>query len=186
MKKAHSNPKSLKWIITLAIMIVVSIIAVVATVGITKLASNGAGEEVNISVSKTTPLSVKENELNVTGVEKGFDAQGNLVAYVVKTSTVGYNADVPIELASTISADGKYIVGIDVLKQEETEYLGVRIQTDEFKNQFKGIKAPAVSSASIEKGSKVDLLAKSTISSEAVLEGVNGATQYVNEFLIDE
>ena len=86
-------------------------------------------------------------------------------------------------MATTITADGKVVCGVDILKQEETEYLGVRIATDDFKNQFEGKKIPVVSSNGIEKGSKVDVIAKSTISSEAVITGVDNAAEYVTEFL---
>ena len=71
------------------------------------------------------------------------------------------------------------------MKQEETEYLGVRIQTDEFQNQFKGKKFPIAPSTSIEKGSKVDIIAKSTISSQAVIDGVNNSSKYYQEFLAE-
>ena len=93
---------------------------------------------------------------------------------------------VPIELETTITADGSVVCSVDVLKQEETEYLGVRIETDDFKNQFKGRKLPIVSSNSIEKGAKVDVIAKSTISSQAVIDGVNNATNYLNTFILEK
>lgn len=187
-KQAHYNPNSKKWIISLVIMIIVSALVVVASIGITNAhdkANNQPNEEANITINMTTPLSVKDNEYNVTGVEKAFDAQGNFVAYVIKTSNVGYNAEVPIELATTITKDGKYVCGIDIIKQEETEYLGVRIQTDEFKNQFNSKKLPVASSNGIEKGSKIDILSKSTISSEAVINGVNNSSKYLQEFLAE-
>ena len=82
-------------------------------------------------------------------------------------------------MTATITADGQYVVGIDILKQEETEYLGVRIQGDDFKNQFKGRLLPVVSSVGNDKGSNIDVLAKSTISSEAVINGVSNAVEYL-------
>lgn len=125
------------------------------------------------------------HDLNVTGVENAFDSKGNLIGYVVKTATTGYNADVPIETATTITKDGKIVVGINILKQEETEYLGVRIQQDSFKNQFNGKKLPIADSSTVEKGSKVDIIAKSTISSKAVIDAVNNASEYVNTYLAE-
>lgn len=90
--------------------------------------------DVGFTIAKTIPAAVQENELGVTGVERAFDSQNNVVAYVVKGTTTGYNAEAPIEMATTITADGKVVCGIDIIKQEETEYLGVRIATDDFKN----------------------------------------------------
>ena len=186
-KQAHYNPNSKKWIISFVIMIIVSVGVVLGTIGITNAIDkkNNTPVDTGFTINMTTPLAVKDNEYNVTGVEKAFDTQGNLVAYVIKTSNIGYNAEVPIELATTITKDGKYVCGIDVIKQEETEYLGVRIQTDEFKNQFIGRKLPVASSNSIEKGSKIDILSKSTISSEAVINGVNNSSKYLQEFLAE-
>ncbi len=184
-KKAHYNPKSLKWLISLAIMIVFSIGVVVGTILINKAVSekNSQPVEVDFTISSIIPIAVKENELNVTGVEKALDDKGNIVAYVIKHQTIGYNQEVPIEMASTISADAKIICGIEILKQEETEYLGVRINEEGFRNQFNGRKLPLKSASSLKKGSSVDLIARSTISSQAVIDGVNNAQEYVETYL---
>lgn len=187
--KAHFNPKSKRQIITFIIMLIVSIILVIASASLAKTITEKGKKPADLdgfNVNITTPIAVKENELNVTGVENAFDDKGNLVGYVIKTETTGYNAEVPIETATTITKDGKYVAGIDILKQQETEYLGVRIQTDDFKNQFKSRKLPVASSSTIEKGSKVDVLAKSTISSEAVIDAVNNASEYVNTYLAEK
>lgn len=185
--KAHYNPKSNKQIISLIIMIIVTVALIFASVSLAKVISekSKASAEIDFSVNITTPIAVKENDLNVTGVENAFDSKGNLIGYVVKTATTGYNADVPIETATTITKDGKIVVGINILKQEETEYLGVRIQQDSFKNQFNGKKLPIADSSTVEKGSKVDIIAKSTISSKAVIDAVNNASEYVNTYLAE-
>ena len=187
-KQAHYNPNSKKCIISFVIMVIFSIGVVLGTIGITNAIDkkNNTPIDTGVTINMTTPLAVKDNEYNVTGVEKAFDTQGNFVAYVIKTSNIGYNAEVPIELETTITADGSVVCSVDVLKQEETEYLGVRIETDDFKNQFKGRKLPIVSSNSIEKGAKVDVIAKSTISSQAVIDGVNNATNYLNTFVLEK
>lgn len=188
-KNAHFNPKSKRQILSLLIMIIIAIAVVFASVSIAKANNekqNATQDLSSFNINITTPIAVKENELNVTGIENAFDNSGNLIGYVVKTKTTGYNAEVPIETATTITKDGKYVVSIDILKQEETEYLGVRIQQDSFKNQFSGKKLPVVSSNSIEKGSKVDVIAKSTISSQAVIEAVDNASEYVNTFVIEK
>ncbi len=185
--KAHFNPKSKKQIITFIIMLIVSIIIVVASAFLSKTITEKEKQTANLdsfNVNITTPIAVKDNDFNVTGVENAFDKKGNLVGYVIKTKTTGYNAEVPIETATTVTKDGKYVVGIDILKQEETEYLGVRIQTDDFKNQFKSRKLPVASSSTIEKGSKVDVIAKSTLSSDAVITAVNDAGEYAKTYLV--
>lgn len=186
-QKAHYNPKSTKQIISLIIMLVVSVAVVFGSIAIKNAVDKKNNESVDVgfTIEKTIPAAVQKNELGVTGVEKAFDSQNNVVAYVVKGTTTGYNAEAPIEMATTITADGKVVCGIDIIKQEETEYLGVRIATDDFKNQFTDKKLPVSSSNSIEKGSKIDVIAKSTISSQAVIDGVDNAAEYVKTFLVE-
>lgn len=183
--QAHYNPKSLKWLISLAVMIVLSVGVVVGTIAINKAVTekNNQPVDINFEIASTLPVSLSQNELNITSIEKAFDANGNMVAYVVNGTVIGYNQEVPIELSTVITPDASVVCGVEVLKQEETEYLGVRIQTDEFQNQFKGKKLPVKNASSLTKGSSIDMLAKSTISSQAVVDGVNNAKTYVETFL---
>lgn len=184
--KAHFNPKSLKWIISLVVMIVLSAGVIFATISADNLANKKYREiydlSYNVASSENVALvSASAGEYGITAVEKQLDASGNVIGFLVSGTTVGYNAEVPIEMTTTITADGQYVVGVDILKQEETEYLGVRIQGDDFKNQFKGRLLPVVSSVGNDKGSNIDVLAKSTISSEAVINGVSNAVEYLKE-----
>lgn len=183
--KAHYNPKSKRQLVSFVIMLVLSVAVVFGSITIKNAVDekNNGTVDVNFTISKSVPVSVKDNELGVTAVEEVYNDKNEVVAYVINGTTVGYNAESPIEMATTITADGKVVCGVDIIKQEETEYLGVRIATDDFKNQFEGKKIPVVSSNGIEKGSKVDVIAKSTISSEAVINGVDNAAEYVTEFL---
>ena len=182
--KAHFNPKSLKWIISLVVMIVLSAGVIFSTISADNLANKKYREiydlSYNVASSESVALvSASAGEYGITAVEKQLDASGNVIGFLVSGTTVGYNAEVPIEMTATITADGQYVVGVDILKQEETEYLGVRIQGDDFKNQFKGRLLPVVSSVGNDKGSNIDVLAKSTISSEAVINGVSNAVEYL-------
>ena len=86
--KAHFNPKSKKQIITFIIMLIVSIIIVVASAFLSKTITEKEKQTANLdsfNVNITTPISVKDNDFNVTGVENAFDEKGNLVGYVIKT-----------------------------------------------------------------------------------------------------
>lgn len=182
--KAHFNPKSLKWIISLVVMIVLSAGVIFATISVDNLANKKYREIYDLSYTVASSESValvsaSATEYGVTAVEKQLDANGNTIGFLVSGTTVGYNAEVPIEMTTVITADGQYVVGVDILKQEETEYLGVRIQGDDFKNQFKGRLLPVVSSVGNDKGSNIDVLSKSTISSEAVIDGVSNAVEYL-------
>lgn len=183
-KNAHSNPKSFKWIISLVVMIIVSVAVIFGSSYIYDLGNKKYNEKVAVDfqIAQTEDIDISAMngaDLNVTACKKGLDGSGNVACYIVSGTTVGYNQEVPIEMETVISPDGEIVYSIDILKQEETEYLGVRIQGDEFKSQFDGRYLPVVASTDNGKGSKIDVLSKSTISSKAVVDGVNNAQQFV-------
>lgn len=184
--KAHFNPKSLNWLISLAVMVVVCVGVIFGSKALYDLANKKYTEPVEvgftISTSKEIDISATNAaDYNITSVKEAYDVSNNLVAYVVEGTTVGYNAESPIEMTSIISADASLVCGIDVLHQEETEYLGVRIETPEFQKQFEGRYLPLVKSGASEKGSTIDVLSNATISSQAVIDAVNNAQAFVAE-----
>lgn len=183
-EKAHFNPKSLTWLISLGVMIVLSAGVIFGTIAIDNLANKKYNEpvEIGFTVSSSKPVditSLNTSEYNVTAVEEAYDNSGKVVAYVVESTTVGYNQESPIKMTTTISADGTLVCGIDILEQNETEYLGVRIAEDGFKNQFKGRYLPVKVSTDTDKGSGIDAISNATISSRAVVDSVNKAQAFV-------
>lgn len=183
-EKAHFNPKSFKWIISLVVMILLSAAVIFGSKAIYDFANKKYNEPVEISFTiestKSVNISSMDSETyNVVSAQEAYDGEGNLVAYIIDGTTVGYNAESPIEMTTVISADGTLVCGIDIISQDETEYLGVRITTDDFKDQFTGRYLPVVASGSTDKGSTIDVLARSTISSQAVIDGVNNAQNFV-------
>lgn len=178
--KAHFNPKSMTWLISLVIMIILTVGVIFGSKAIYSAANQKYDEhhEIGFTIASTETVDISALDVsayNVTAIDKALDVSGNVVAYVVTGTTVGYNQESPIEMTSTISADGTLVCGIDILSQKETEYLGVRVATDDFKNQFEGRLLPVVSSVDSAKGSTIDVLSKATISSEAVIKGVTNA-----------
>ncbi len=182
--KAHFNPKSTKWLISLAVMIVLSADVIFGSQAIDNLANKKYNEhhEPGFTIASTEAIDISGYDtasFNVTAADKAFDSNGNVVAYVVTGTTVGYNQEEPIEMATTISADGTLVCGVEIVHQNETEYLGVQIQGENFRNQFDGRLLPVVSSNGNAKGSTIDVIARSTISSEAVIDGVNNAVDFL-------
>lgn len=187
-KKAHFNPKSLTWILSLVVMIIVCVGVIFGSKAIFDFANKKYNEPVDIdfTIASTSDLDISSmdaDKYSVTSVQEAYDSSNNLVAYIVEGTTIGYNQSSPIEMTTVISADGTLVCGIDILHQEETEYLGVRIEEASFKDQFTGRYLPVVASGSTEKGSVIDTLANATISSQAVIDGVNNAQSFVSENL---
>lgn len=191
-KKAHFNPKSLTWLISLAVMIILSVGVIFGSKAIDNLANKKYNEHVQMdfTIASTQVMDISAlntADYNIKTVEQAYNASNEPVAYIVEGTTVGYNQESPIEMTSIISTDGTVVYGIDILQQEETEYLGVRIEEDFFKNQFEGRYLPVVSSGSSTKGSTIDTIANATISSQAVIDAVNNAQSFVSEnFVIEE
>lgn len=183
-KQAHFKKNSFTWIISLVVMIILSAGIIVGCIVLDHV-QNGKYRnpvEISFTIADTKEIDISSTnagDYNITEVKEAYDASGKVVAYVVTGTTIGYNQDVPIEISSVISADGTIVCSIDVLRQEETEYLGVRIQNDDFKAQFKGRLLPVVASNSQDTGSPIDMIAHSTISSQAVLDAVNNAQSFV-------
>lgn len=183
-KQAHFKKNSLTWLISLAVMIVLSAAVIVGCVVLDNI-QNGKYRnpvEISFTIADTKEMDISSTnaaDYNVTAVKEAYDASGKVVAYVVTGTAVGYNQEVPIEMNTTISADGTILCSIDVLHHGESEYFGDRIGTDAFKNQFNARLLPVVASTSQDTGSPIDLLAGSTITSNAVLEIVSNAQSFV-------
>lgn len=182
--KAHFNPKSMKWLISLAVMIVVCVGVIFGSKALYSIANAKYSEhtavEFTIADTKEVDISAMNTaDYNVTAVKEAYDSANNLVAYIVEGTTVGYNQEFPIKMSTVISANGVLVCKIDILSQKETEYLGVKIEEASFKDQFTGRYLPVVASGSPLKGSTIDTIAKSTISSKAVIDAVNNAQGFV-------
>lgn len=186
MKKAHFNPKSLSWLISLAVMIVVCVGVIFGSKAIFDAANKKYNEPVEIPFTVATTKdadisSTNASDLGITTVKEAYDSSNNLVAYVVEGQVTGYNQSSPIVMASTISADGTLVCGIEIIDQDETEYLGEKIDTPEFQAQFDGRYLPVVVAGGTDKGSKIDAISGATISSKAVIQFVNNAQQFVTD-----
>lgn len=99
---------------------------------------------------------------------------GNVIGYTIKTVPNGY--DGPIEVLTGINMDGE-ITGIEIISQTETPGLGDRITEEDFKDQFEG--------QSSDSEVEVDVLSGATVSSDAVVNGVNAAANVFEEELRD-
>lgn len=183
-KSAHFNPKSFTWVISLVIMIVVCVAVIFGSQTIYNLANQKYNEpvEIDFTITSTQDINItgtNADNYSITSAQEAYDSSNHLVAYIIEGTVIGYNQESPIEMSTIISADGQLVCGIDILSQDETEYLGTRIASDAFQGQFEGRYLPVVASTGTEKGSKIDMLANSTISSQAVIDGVNNAKAFV-------
>lgn len=106
----------------------------------------------------------------------------NLVGYTIKNVSKGYGGD--IEIMTGISIDGT-ITGIKILNHSETPGLGANATRSYFLDSFKNksVDRELVSVKNPENDNKVQALTSATITTNAVLDGVNIAREIYNSKL---
>lgn len=106
--------------------------------------------------------------------------------YVVKVSPKGYKG--PIDMIVGIKNDGK-LGGIKILSQGETPGLGARVEEEGFMDKFKGLDTKEdikVVKTETTNSSEVQGVTGATISSNAVVTGVNEALKFYKENILGE
>lgn len=107
-------------------------------------------------------------DISADGVELVYLVlkDGDLLGYAASVSTMGFGGE--IELMVGVTAEGT-VKGIKVVSHSETPGLGSRVDDEGYLSQYAGL------GGNLSIGSDVDAITGSTISSKAVLRGVNAA-----------
>lgn len=108
------------------------------------------------------------------GVSAVRDADGALVGFSVETKSGGFGGDVEVMVGYNALCE---IVGVRVIAHSETPGLGARVAEDSFLSQYQG------QSGEVVLGEGVDAISGATISSKAVTEAVNTATETLKAVL---
>ena len=143
-----------------------------------------AAEGVTVAMAAAREMDVSAAERETYRVESAVQTQdtaGQVTGYLVVSSARGYKSDIRVQ--TTFAADGKTVAGIRVLSQDETEYLGTRVESTEFTSLFTGRRAPMKLWGTAVFGSPIDALSGSTVSSQAVLDAVNNAYAFLQHRL---
>lgn len=101
--------------------------------------------------------------------ETGLVVSGYLAkneGYAFKAEVVGYNSGSPVQFMIGFDMDGN-IVGFEVLSQQETNGLGSRVADPEFKESVVGKTV----------NDSIDTLSGATVTSTAVIKGINAAKE---------
>lgn len=108
-------------------------------------------------------------------------AAGEILGYVGKVERNGYGG--PVEIIAGVKADGT-VTGISVggTNFSETPGLGAKSRESSFTQQFVGKQSP-IRLGDASKPNEVDAITASTITSSAVVAGVNSIAKQVNEYL---
>lgn len=106
---------------------------------------------------------------------------GELIGYTFKVMPKGYGGEMALMVGISIEAK---ITGLQVISHGETPGLGAKIEEDIFRDQFKG--KTIEESFTLVKGSssgdnEVQAISGASVSSEAIVEGVNAAIEIFKE-----
>ena len=116
---------------------------------------------------------------SINEIMEAKDASGEVLGYAINITTPeGYGGDITFSLGVKN--------GIEILSISETAGLGMNATKDDFKNQFKDKKAEEfkVTKTGAQSEDEIDALSGATITSRAMVGGVNAglcAFRYVEE-----
>ncbi|MCH1983588.1 RnfABCDGE type electron transport complex subunit G [Ruminococcus sp. OA3] len=159
-----------------------------------ELAKKEACQEVFADAADFKESDVDLKAIASHNIENGWDKQtvdevmeaqgadGETIGYVITvTDSEGYGGD--IQFSMGVKMDGT-MNGISILSINETAGLGMKADTDEFKNQFKdkNVEKFEYTKTGAASDAQIDALSGATITTNAVTNGVNAglsAFQYL-------
>lgn len=105
-------------------------------------------------------------------------AGADVYGYAVSVKVKGYGGT--IEVMVGVKADGT-VEGVRIISHDETAGLGANASSEKFTGQYSGKKgALSVTKSASPSENEIQAITSATITSKAVTEGVNFATEYVN------
>lgn len=175
-KKARNKPQG--WLV----LFLVSLVAALALAGTNEMTKDAiaqraleAAEAARKAVLGTADTFEQLQVPEGIGVDNGYKGlkDGQIVGYVAQSTVKGYGGE--IEVVIGMEPDGA-LTGISVggPSFSETAGLGDKAKEPAFTSQFKGLKLPA------QLRDNVDAISGATITSTAVVLGVNQAGTYLS------
>lgn len=104
-----------------------------------------------------------------------YDSYDRIIGYVAVQEQQGYQST--IRMLVGISPSKDRVESIVILEQQETPGLGTKIEKDWFVDQFMGVGKNEI--ALTREGGSIDAISGATISSQAVVSGVNESIGWI-------
>ncbi len=151
-----------------------AILAGVNSVTAPKIAENE--REAQVLAMKTVLPEASSFEILEADVDENSTVveiyTGGGAGFAIKAEPSGYGG----KISMIVGIDSELTVtGIEIISQSETAGLGAKCTTDEFKSQFVG-KAEALEVVKNNAmGNQIDAISSATVTSKAVVKGVNDA-----------
>jgi len=137
-----------------------------------------------VSKAAETDLSTLNSDFDgvtIGDVIRAIDDNGNLMGYIVTSSTRGYAST--INLAVGYSLDGT-VQGIEFIEIGESVGFGMNADTPEFKSKFAGVKTDhfTVTKTEPTNDTEIDVVSGATVTTTAVVRAVNGGLAFLKEY----
>jgi electron transport complex protein RnfG len=123
----------------------------------------------------TEVTSLKDETITQLFIAK---SKGKSIGTVAKLVTSGYGG--PLTVLAGFDLEGN-IKGIKILSHTETPGLGANAAKESFVNQFIKKLPPLNVVKSVPKDNEIEAITGATITSAAIVKGVNEASQYVSD-----
>lgn len=129
-------------------------------------------------------LDATFKDATIDEVNQAFDANDNLIGYIVKVSTKGYK-DV-ISLVLGYSLDGT-VKGLEIIAINDTAGLGDRVALPDFKDQFinKSVDKFVSTKTGAAADNEINAVSGATVSTDAVVNAVNAGIGFLTEYSAD-
>ncbi|MBI5560635.1 MAG: RnfABCDGE type electron transport complex subunit G [Deltaproteobacteria bacterium] len=137
------------------------------------------GSERYDTIEKEIPTVKGKNE--AVRIFKGLDKEGGTVGYAFIAQGAGFQGT--IKMMVGLNAGSKKLFGMNVLDQVETPGLGNKISEERFTGQFKNLsiepRIEYLKNKNPEKPNEVQAVTGATISSRAVVNGINNRVKTI-------
>ena len=163
------------WLVLTVICVVAAVLLAATNLATKDVIAANAQREALATLGKLLPDATAFETMEDSGISIGKDGSGNIVGYSLAATTQGFGGEVETTVAAR--PDG-IINGVSVGGSNfaETAGLGARAKEPEFQEQFAGKSAPV---SLTKDGGEIEALSGATITSRAVIKGVNEAMEQI-------
>lgn len=166
-----SKDKGFWPVIFLTLVVIIAIVALTLTNGITKDKIVQAKKQAVADMLATLFPHMQSFNYDKDSGLYTILAGGEPIGHAFMAKGHGYGG--AIDILVGVKPDNKSLQGIKIIAQQETPGLGAKIVNSSFLDQFKGVGINEVNLS--RNGGKIDAITGATISSSAVVEGVKDA-----------
>jgi len=176
--------KEMKSTVTLLAFILASVILIGLTYTVTAgpLAEQrlqleaGAVKELLPDTQRIAEVDLGEDDSTLVHLVGCYNGEGEFIGYVFTAKSRGFGGE--IEMMVAFDPQG-VIQGLRIIEQFETVGFGAEIEEEWFTQQFIGRYGMLFGSRNATSPSEIDMVSGATISTDAVLRGINDASAYL-------